>query len=520
MSKAFAVLAKKVYTSFKPLSYVQALSVFGSKVIYAGSRDRAVKIVSELGGEILDFSDSIVIPGLVDAHTHLDSLGLALNSVDLRNVTSIEELKTLVKTSSEGGSAWVFGRGWDQEKFKEGRFPTRWDIDEVVGDRPTILVRVCGHMALLNTAALRELAIEELAPERIIKNEKGEFTGLVVEEGVEVAMKRFWSRVDDKTLRKYLLNSVEHAVQYGITALGFAGASARVTNALAELSLSDALPAKVDVYLSLEAFKKVSELGLRAPLTLGKVRIVGVKLFADGSLGARTAYLTEPYEDLPSVRGTRLLSSEEIAKIGSQASELGFQVAIHAIGDAALDEVLKGVRDIKGRKRVEHLSVVRDDHLSKLKELGVVGVIQPHFVLSDWWAVKRVGPRRAKWVYRFKDLSRFIQIALSTDSPVEPIDPWENIYAAVTRGESEGVELAKYTSDQKLTVAEALHYYTYGSAVAIGREDNIGKLEPGYSADFAVLAQDPLEIGVDEIRRVKVLEVYVDGERVYPREVR
>ncbi|MEM4833239.1 MAG: amidohydrolase family protein, partial [Sulfolobales archaeon] len=185
MSKAFAVLAKKVYTSFKPLSYVQALSVFGGKVIYAGSRDRAVKIVSELGGEILDFSDSIVIPGLVDAHTHLDSLGLALNSVDLRNVTSIEELKTLVKTSSEGGSAWVFGRGWDQEKFKEGRFPTRWDIDEVVGDRPTILVRVCGHMALLNTAALRELAIEELAPERIIKNEKGEFTGLVVEEGVE-----------------------------------------------------------------------------------------------------------------------------------------------------------------------------------------------------------------------------------------------------------------------------------------------------------------------------------------------
>ncbi|MEM1699547.1 MAG: amidohydrolase [Sulfolobales archaeon] len=520
MSKAFAVLAKKVYTSFKPLSYVQALSVFGGKVIYAGSRDRAVKIVSELGGEILDFSDSIVIPGLVDAHTHLDSLGLALNSVDLRNVTSIEELKTLVKTSSEGGSAWVFGRGWDQEKFKEGRFPTRWDIDEVVGDRPTILVRVCGHMALLNTAALRELAIEELAPERIIKNEKGEFTGLVVEEGVEVAMKRFWSRVDDKTLREYLLDSVEHAVQYGITALGFAGASARVTNALAELSLSDALPAKVDVYLSLEAFKKVSELGLRAPLTLGKVRIVGVKLFADGSLGARTAYLTEPYEDLPSVRGTRLLSSEEIAKIGSQASELGFQVAIHAIGDAALDEVLKGVRDIKGRKRVEHLSVVRDDHLSKLKELGVVGVIQPHFVLSDWWVVKRVGPRRAKWVYRFKDLSRFIQIALSTDSPVEPIDPWENIYAAVTRGESEGVELAKYTSDQKLTVAEALHYYTYGSAVAIGREDNIGKLEPGYSADFAVLAQDPLEIGVDEIRRVKVLEVYVDGERVYPREVR
>ncbi|MEM4831696.1 MAG: amidohydrolase [Sulfolobales archaeon] len=520
MSKAFAVVAKKVYTSFKPQSCVQALSVLNGKVVYAGSRDKAVKIVSELGGEVLDFSDSVVIPGLVDAHTHLDSLGLALNSVDLRNVTSIEELKALVKRSSEGADEWVFGRGWDQERFREGRFPTRWDIDEVVRDKPTILVRVCGHMALLNTAALKELAVEELAPGRVVRNERGELTGLVVEEGVEVAMRRFWSKVDEGTLRKYLLDAVEHAVQYGITALGFAGASIRVVGALAELSLLRALPAKVDVYLNLEGFEKVSELGLRAPLSLGKVRIVGVKLFADGSLGARTAHLTEPYEDLPSIRGVRLLSSEEIAKIASQASRLGFQVAIHAIGDAALDEVLKGIRDIKGRKRIEHLSVVRDDHLTKLEELGVVGVIQPRFVLSDWWVVKRVGPRRAKWVYRFRDLSRFIQVALSTDSPVEPIDPWENVYAAVTRGENEGVELARYTSDQKLTVAEALHYYTYGSAVAIGREDDIGKLEPGYSADFAVLAQDPLEIEVDEIRRVKVLEVYVDGERVYPREVR
>ncbi|MEM2207817.1 MAG: amidohydrolase [Sulfolobales archaeon] len=520
MGKAFVVVARKVYTSFKPLNYVQAFAVYGGRVIYAGSKDKAVKIVSDLGGDVLDFSDYTVIPGLVDAHTHLDSLGLALNSVDLRSVESIEELKTLIKRASEGEHEWVFGRGWDQERFREGRFPTRWDIDEVVGDRPAVLVRVCGHMALLNTAASRELAIEELAAERVIRNETGEFTGLVVEEGVEVAMKQFWSRVDDRTLRKYLIDSVEHSVQYGITALGFMGASTRVTSALAELSLIGVLPAKVDVYLSHEGFRKVSELGFRAPLTFGRVRVVGVKLFADGSLGARTAYLSEPYEDASKVRGTKLLSSEEIARIASQASDLGFQVAIHAIGDAALDEVLEGMKDVRCRKRVEHLSIVRDDQLAKLGELGVVGVIQPHFVLSDWWVVRRVGPRRAKWVYRFKDLSKFIQIALSTDSPVEPIDPWENVYAAVTRGESEGVELAKHTSDQKLTVSEVLHYYTHGSAAALGREDSMGKLEPGYSADFAVLAQDPLEIELDEIKKVKVLEVYVDGERVYSREIR
>lgn len=516
MGRALAVVAKRIYASFVPLRVFQGLVVHGGRVVYAGDKDKALRIASELGGDTIEFQDSTIVPGLVDAHTHLDSLGLALNSIDLRGVGSIEELKALLRRWSGERPGWVFGRGWDQEKFKEGRFPTRWDIDEALGDRPAVLVRVCGHMALLSTAASRELAIEGIAGERAIRSEAGEFTGLVVEEGVEAAMRQFWSRVDEGTLKKYLLDSVKHAVQYGVTTLGLAGASVRVATALAELSLAGSLPARVDVYLGLEAYKKVAELGLRAPISLGRMRIVGVKLFADGSLGARTAYLTEPYDDAPGTRGLRLLSREEIASIASHADRLGFQVSVHAIGDAALDEVLEGLRGLRGRGRVEHLSVVRDDQLTKLRELGAVGVVQPRFVLSDWWVVRRVGPRRASWVYRFKDLSRFVQIALSTDSPVEPIDPWDNIYAAVTRGENEGIELAKYTKDQKLTVTESLHYYTSGSALALGRGDSIGRLEPGYNADFVVLAQDPLEIEAEEVRRMKVLEVYVDGERVYP----
>ncbi len=517
MSATFALISRKVYTSFRPLRVVQGLVVHRGKVVYSGSGGEAVDKARRLGGDVLELPDWTVIPGLVDSHTHVDSLGLALNSVDLRGVGSIEELKTAVREWSAGRPGWVFGRGWDQERFREGRFPTRWDVDEAVGDRPVILIRVCGHMALLNTAAAEELGVEELAKERLVRNEAGEFTGLVVEEGVEAVMRQFWHRVDEETLRRYLLDAVSHAVRYGVTTLGLAGASIRVASSLAELSLSGRLPAKVMVYLNLDAFRRFSELDLRAPMFFGKrVGIVGVKLFADGSLGARTAYLTEPYEDAPETRGLKLLGREDVAGIASRAERLGYQVAVHAIGDAALDEVIEGLRGFRGRARVEHLSVVRDDQLVKLGELGVAGVVQPHFVLSDWWVLKRVGARRAGWVYRFKDLSEFIQISLSTDSPVEPIDPWENLYAALTRGESEGIELAKYTADQKLSMVDALHYYTSGSAHALGLESEIGRLEPGYDADFVILAQDPLELEAEDVRRVRVVEVYVGGERVYP----
>jgi predicted amidohydrolase YtcJ len=514
--RAVAVLAKKIYTSFKPLKVVEAVVLHCGKVVFAGEREKAVRMARDLSGEVLEYSDSTVIPGLIDSHTHIESLGLALNSIDLRNVSSIEELKELLKKRAGTGSGWVFGRGWDQEKFREGRFPTRRDIDEVLGDRPAILVRVCGHMALLSTAATRELRVEELAGERALRDESGEFTGLVVEEGVEVAMRQFWSRVGDEELKRYLVSAVEHSLRYGITTVGLAGTSLRTLSALAALSSGKALKSKIRAYLNLEAFTKFSELGVRAPMDFGKVRVVGVKLFADGSLGARTAYLSEPYEDLPGTKGVKLLDSSRIAEVVSTAENLGYQVAVHAIGDAALDEVLEGYRGARGRHRIEHLSVVRDDQLSRLREAGVVGVVQPHFILSDWWVVRRVGVRRSSWVYRFKTLSKFVPISLSTDTPVEPIDPWENIYAAVTRGEFEGVELARYTENEKLTVAEALHYYTYGSAYALREEESLGRLEPGYQADMVVLADDPLTLPVEDLRKVRVVEVFVDGEKVYP----
>lgn len=513
-SKPYVILARRVYTWFSPPEVAEALVTYGGRVVYAGSRERALRVGRELDAEVLDLGDSVVIPGLIDPHVHLESLGLSLNSLDLREVSSIEELKEVLRRAAGSGTGWIFGRGWDQERFKEGRCPTRWDVDEAVGRRPAVLVRVCGHMALLSTAAAEELDIERRVGDRAIRDSSGTFTGLVVEEGVGEVMREFWRRVDDPTLSKYLLDAVSAAARYGITTLGVAGTSLRVLSALSKLASGGSLPLRVRLYLDREAFDKVVEASLAGPIEVGNLRVVGVKLFADGSLGARTAYLSEPYEDEPGARGVKLADREVVARYARLAEELGYQVAVHAIGDAALDEVIAGLAGCRGRHRVEHLSVVRDDQLEALGKLGVAGVVQPHFIVTDWWVVRRVGARRARWVYRFRTLSRYVQLALSTDAPVEPVDPWENIYAAVTRGASEGVELSRYTKGEELTVAEALHYYTYGSAYALREEGRLGSLRPGYLADFAVLDRDPLEVGVDELRRVRVLGVYVGGVRV------
>jgi predicted amidohydrolase YtcJ len=510
----YVVLARRVYTWFNPPEVVEALVTYGDRVVYAGSREKALRIGRELNAAVLDLGDSVVVPGLIDPHIHIESLGLSLNSLDLRGVSSIEELKEVLRRAAGSGTGWIFGRGWDQERFREGRYPTRWDVDEAVGRRPAILVRVCGHMALLSTAAAEELDVERRVGGRAIRDSSGSFTGLVIEEGVGEVMSEFWRRVDDATLTKYLLDALAAAARYGVTTVGVAGTSARVLSLLSRLASSGSLPLRVRLYLDRGTFDRVAEASLAGPLEVGNLRVVGVKLFADGSLGARTAYLGEPYEDEPGTRGVRLLDRGVVARYVRVAEELGYQVAVHAIGDAALDEVLAGLAGCRSRHRVEHLSVVRDDQLEALGRLGVAGVVQPHFIVSDWWVVRRVGARRARWVYRFRTLSRYVQLALSTDAPVEPIDPWENIYAAVTRGAGEGVELSRYTEGEELRVAEALHYYTYGSAYALREEGRLGSLRPGHLADFAVLDRDPLEVGIEELRRVRVLGVYVGGSRV------
>ncbi|MEM4498612.1 MAG: amidohydrolase [Sulfolobales archaeon] len=510
----------KVYSKFKPLKVYEGFVVFGGRVAYLGSEERVKSIIDRLGGELIDLKGCSVMPGFIDSHLHLSSLGESLRSLDLRGVRSIKDIKNLLKEYAlRSTHSWLLGHGWDHELFEEGRLLNKYDLDEVVVDRPVVLFRVCLHLAVLNSRALELLKINERFSNspNVLRDGNGVPTGVVREDVLGEIVKELRSDVD--ILIDDLRSAINHLLSNGITAAGFMNCHIADFYALQLIKLSQNLPLRVGVYLSSEYVDLMDRLKIVGGLGDEYLRLLGVKVFVDGSLGARTALLSEPYQDEPNTCGMQVTSEEELSRILQIATKLKLQVAMHSIGDKAVDISLKSyssLSNVRGcRHRIEHMSLVRDDQLIQASELGIIAVVQPRFVVSDWWVVERVGLNRIKYVYPFNKINSKLVMGFSSDAPVEPVSPWETIYAAVTRGEYEGVPLSSYTKDESLSLVDALHAYTYGSAYALFLEGVVGTLEVGKYADFIVVDKDPLECDIREVRKIKVLETYVSGVKVY-----
>lgn len=510
-----------IYISFKPLKRVSALVTYNERIIYTGTSSKARKIVTLLGGRVIDLNGKTVIPGFIDAHMHFDGLGLTLNTLDLRGAKSISELKELLKEYYEQHKnvSWIIGRGWDQELFEEKRWPNRWDIDEVVSDIPVFLERVCGHAAVVNTKALEMLDPHTSSENRyFLKNEKNVLNGIIIEDAVDLFREKLKYRKDEKL--DILYNALKYAASLGVTTHGFVSCTPETFNLLQELKITKGLPVRIRVYMSDYTIDNLLSLGIRRGFGDEYLKIMGIKIFTDGSLGARTAWLSEPYNDDPSTSGIPTIEKEKLINLMKKAHEGGLQLAIHAIGDKAIDAVLEAYslmgEDLKDyRHRIEHASVIRPEQIEKMGKLGICAAVQPHFIITDWWVVKRVGEKRASWVYPFKSMIKSgIHIGFSTDSPVEPLNPWETIYAAVTRGGSD-VELHKHTTKEKISMIDALYYYTMGSAYLLFEDKNIGTLEYGKYADFVVIDKDPLEIELEKLKSIKTLMTVVSGRIVH-----
>lgn len=522
MVRVTSLINCKAYIKFKPVRTASAITVIDGRIHYVGDSEKATRIAKLLGGEIVDLDGSVVMPGFIDAHMHLDSLGINLNSLDLRGTKSIAEIKEKLKEFSvRTTTKWIRGRGWDQELFAEGRWINRWDIDEVVPDRPVLLVRVCGHVGVLNSKALelvKKAGVQLKQPYFDVDGE-GELTGIVRESGLGEVLKLI--KYGEEELLKYTEDAVAHALKHGVTTVGLTGCSHEVLSALQILNSLSKLKIRVRAYLNHELLPYLRKLGIRCGFGSSRLKVMGIKVFADGSLGARTALLSRPYADDPSTKGVAVISKEELARIVKEASEAGLQLAVHAIGDEALDMVLRAYGEVLShvralRHRVEHTSVIRPEQIKKLSEIGAAVALQPHFVITDWWVIERVGAERAAWVYPFKSIiNSGVMVGFSTDAPVEPINPWETVYAAATRGAYEGVNLYEYSRDEVLDVAGILHYYTYGSAQLLHSEDEVGTLEAGKYADLIVVDEDPLEVDLKELKSIKVLATMVGGEFTY-----
>ncbi len=513
----------KAYVSFKPLKTAKAITIFGDKILYHGTIAGAKRMAKLHNGKVVDLGGKVVVPGFVDSHMHLDSLGIGLNTLDVTNTRSIGEIKEKLRKFADvhSDATWLRGRGWDQEFFAEGRWPNKQDIDEIVSDKPVLLIRVCGHIAVINTKALellKGLSIS-LQPPFYDRDKSGELTGIVREDGVKYV--RSLIKYELGELTKFLKDAYNHSLSYGVTTVAIAGCDSEVLNALQLLRLNHELPLRIRAFIKPELLVHIKNLGIKQGFGDSYLKISGVKLLADGSFGGRTALLSQPYSDDSSTNGVSTITDDELKRIVKEASENKLQVATHAIGDKAIDMVLNAYESYKLcipelKHRIEHASIVRPDQVSRMAKLGVVIAVQPHFIIADWWVVKRVGVKRAPWVYPFRTLlDAGVQMGFSTDCPVEPINPWESVYASVTRGKYEKSELLKYTKNETLDTVTTIHIYTFGSAKILHEEDALGTLEEGKFADLVIIDRDPIKTKPKDLREIKVLATIVGGVLVY-----
>lgn len=459
---------------------VRALGVYNEHLEYVGDTILVENgIVSKLtpASYARDLKvDGYITPAFVDAHLHITWIGLAINGVDLSRAKSPIEV---ARKLSAAPGALAYGRGWDQEGFEErGSLPTRKLLDKYIPDRPAIAVRVCGHLAVLNSRALEMTRIHEKYP-RFVDVEKG----LVREDAVYATVESILGKID---VTGIVMDGVREIHSNGIAGVSSMSCPVSEARALARLDSQRELNIRVACYPRRQHLEEaIAELhGSR------NAGVAGVKDFADGSLGARTAYLSEDYSDEEGNKGLLLLKKKDIVELARGIVDKGFKLAVHAIGDAALSEVIEAYEEIGAGSmgRIEHASITTPRLAEKLASLGSHIVVQPHFRVSDWWIVERLGVERARWAYPLKTMSEAgVKLAFSTDSPVEPLDPPRTIMAAESRCTQPACR-----GEEALGRREAIYYYTRAAALASGGPvAELGTIRPGKPAKLIWFKKDP-----------------------------
>jgi len=447
----------------------------------------------------IDCQGRLVIPALTDTHMHLLGLAKTKTWLDLRGTRSIKELKKKISQAARK-KQWILGRGWDQELFEEKRLPNRWDLDEAAKEKPAIIVRVCGHLAVLNTKALKLTGLLDNIPPNLagyVEVVDGKPTGVIVEDAVDYVFKHVPEPAKEE-LKNAMRKVLEEAASYGLAELHAMSATAAEIEIYEEIS-KPWLP-QTFFYATLED----------AP-TLKSSRVIGVKVFMDGSFGARTAWLRQPYSDDLSTKGKKLLDHKKLATIARSAAKQGLQVAAHAIGDAAVEEATKTVeREGLKNLRIEHASLTPPDLIERLSQNKIPVSVQPHFIITDWWIVQRLGAERARWVYAYKSLIEAgITIGASSDAPVEPLNPWKGVYAAIDRGRNEGLPIFKASPNEALKPEEALNLYLGGPML---RNSQPRRISEGQKADLVIVDAFDVE---SIVKTTQVVATIISGRIAY-----
>jgi predicted amidohydrolase YtcJ len=485
------------------------------------------------GARVVDGKGRTLLPGLIDAHGHVMGLGTMKMQADLTVATTLDEALAGVKAfaSANADSAWVVGRGWNQVSWKLGRFPTAEELDAVVGDRPVWLDRVDGHAAWANSAAMKLAGVDKSTRDpaggRIERDAEGHPNGVFV----DAAMDLIASTIPPLTAKQNAVAldaALAEMARVGLTGVHDAGVDADTVAMYRRYADAHKLSARIYAMIG-GTGADFDALGKDGPL-IGYggdfLTVRSVKLYADGALGSRGAALLAPYSDDAGNTGLLFHAPDELTAMLGKALAKGYQVGVHAIGDAANREVLDsfataykvhGGRNL--RNRIEHAQVVALDDILRFKSLDLIASMQPTHATSDMnMAEERVGAGRIKGAYAWRTfLEQGTVIAAGSDFPVESPNPFFGLHAAVTRQDHAGKPPGGWYPQQDLSLAEALRGFTLDAAYAAHQEKTVGTLEPGKWADFILVDRDIFTQKPERIWSTVVLETWVGGQRVYAR---
>ena len=507
-----------VYTVNDNFAKAEAFAVNNGKIIAVGTTEEIKKKYQ--AETIVDAKGNAVYPGFIDAHCHFFGLGLAEQKVRLEGTKSFDEvLQRIVDFQKEKNLSYITGRGWDQNDWEVKEFPTKEKLDSVFPNTPVAITRVDGHALLANQAAIDLAGVTTDTPYSggYILQENGELTGIFIDNPMSLIRAEIPVE-STETFISALKDAERICFEYGLTTVNDAGLSRETIELIDSLHTTNEL--KMRVYAMISGNQQNLDYYLVKGISkTDRLNVRSFKIYADGALGSRGAAMREPYSDQPGHYGAMRNSIEFFEKAAESIANSEFQMNTHAIGDSAnhfmLETYKRVLKDKKDRRwKIEHAQIVSKDDFGLFNT--IVPSVQPTHATSDmYWAEDRVGPNRINGGYAFKDLlNQYGSVALGTDFPVEKVSPFLTFYAAVARKDLNNYPEGGYQIENALTREEALKGMTIWAAHSNFEENEKGSIEVGKFADFIILDQDIMTITIDEVPGTKVLETYVNGEKV------
>ena len=511
-----------VYTVGDKFLTAEAFAVKAGIIIAVGSNAEILKEYK--AKHSIDAGGKAVYPGFIDAHAHFVGYGQSLFQVDLFGTTSWDEVISRVKKFADEHpqEPWIKGRGWDQNDWKDTKYPTNEILNNLFKERPVILTRVDGHAAIVNQKALTLAGVTPglTLTGGEVETKDSKLTGMMIDNAVDLITNKFPAATISDYV-KWLSAAQDSCFKVGLTTVTDCGLNYKDVQTIDGLQKEGKLKMRMYVMLSDDTVNYKMYLD-KAPYKTDKLYVGGIKVYADGALGSRGACLLQSYADRAGWSGFLLSNINHYDSIAQVLAKTDFQMCTHAIGDSAnrtilniYNKVLNGKND--KRWRIEHAQVINEDDFNLFGQSSIVPSVQPTHGTSDmYWAEERLGPHRVKGAYAYKQLlNQNGWLPLGTDFPVEDISPFKTFLAAVVRKDAKGFPANGFQIENALTREQAIKGMTTWAAKAGFLEKEVGSIEVGKKADFIVLDKDLLKVGENDILQTTVLATYIGGLKVY-----